>query len=95
MMRESYLVSGLKVAFVSGDPLEKGKNPGLCLALGMELKRRIHEEIDWLHLMGVGDSVKQNERVKEWAVVGCVERIAEWSQEIDDVNLKVMQVMNG
>jgi hypothetical protein len=90
MKRESYLESGLKVAFVSGDPLGKGKNRGSSLALGKELKRRIHEVIDWLHLMG--DFVKQSGRVREWAVVGCVERIVEWFLEVDD---EEMQEMTG
>lgn len=87
MWRASYPVSGLKVAFVSYDPLEKGRNPDSCLALEMALTRRTHMVLDCLHLMG--DSVQQIGRVKEWAEVGCAVQIAEWTLETN-VDLKTM-----
>ena len=63
MSRESCPVSDSRAAFFLYDPLGKGKNPGLCLAWEMAWKRRIHEELDWLHLQV--DSVQQIERGKE------------------------------
>ena len=88
MTRESYPVSGLKVASVSCDPLEKGKNPGSYLAWETAKRRRTHEALDCLHL--AGDSVQQIGRAKEWAGVGCVVRIAGSSLEIDDVDSRAM-----
>lgn len=88
MMRVSCPASGLKVAFVSCDPLEKGKSQCSCLARELALKRPIHEVLGCLcSLVG---SVQQNGRVKESAALACVMQIAEPSLEIDDGDSRVM-----
>ena len=82
MMRESYLVFDLKVAFFLNDPLVKGKNLGWCLVLVLELRRRIREVIDLLDLkVGFGWRIG---RGRELGVGGCVERIVGLFLAIDD-----------
>jgi hypothetical protein len=79
-------VFGVKVAFFSCDPWERGRNPGR-LAWEMASKTQIHEGLDWSHWMA--GCVQQIGRVKEWAGVGCAGQIAESSLGVDDVDLRV------
>lgn len=86
-MKLSCPVFGVKVAFFSCGPLEKGRNQGPCLAWELASMRQIHEELDWRHLM-VG-FVEQSETVKGWAEAAYVAQIAELFL-VDDTDSKVM-----